>query len=202
MIVAYLVGASMGLREVLEATEILKNIPRIGWLQSGVPLGSVESVAEHVFQTSIIALLISSYLEEEGLEIDIKYVLVRALTHDLSEAITGDIPRSTTNLLGGEVKDKIESLGLAKILKDTPLERLLEPSPSKDRRMEESIVKIADYMSALLKGLEYERLGYRVGRIIKSSKDEVKRLCRENDKLREITQTLLKIMEIENTSTS
>lgn len=63
----------------------LKNVPRTGWLDRGVPLGEAESVADHSFRVALMAWLLAG----DGLDRD--RVLKLALLHDLAEAATGDL---------------------------------------------------------------------------------------------------------------
>jgi putative hydrolase of HD superfamily len=61
----------------------LKNIKRTGWVRSGVPLP--ESDADHMHRCAICALLVTDDT------IDKIKLLRMALTHDLCEALAGDI---------------------------------------------------------------------------------------------------------------
>lgn len=66
----------------------LKKTPRTGWLNRGIPPADVESVADHVGMTALIAWTLA--LDEP--DIDADRVLQLAIVHDLAEAITGDTP--------------------------------------------------------------------------------------------------------------
>jgi len=74
----------LNLIEFLETVGKLKTIPRSGWVEAGIQ--RPESVADHIFRTSIICMLYSNL---EGLD-ELK-ALRMALIHDLPEAITGDL---------------------------------------------------------------------------------------------------------------
>lgn len=65
----------------------LKSIPRTGWIDRGVPPEWAESVAEHSFQTALIAWLAAS----GDPTLDRDRILKLALIHDLPESIIGDI---------------------------------------------------------------------------------------------------------------
>lgn len=71
--------------------EILKNLPRTGWILAGIDKSLIESVAEHSFGTSFISLLLAKQLISDGMEIDIGRTLAMAVIHDLAEAHTSDI---------------------------------------------------------------------------------------------------------------
>ena len=69
----------------LHKTEKLKSELRHSWLSSG----RQESVAEHVWRTSLMALLFFPHLNEK---IDLCKALKMVIIHDLVEIETGDVP--------------------------------------------------------------------------------------------------------------
>ncbi len=69
----------------LHQAEKLKCELRHSWLSSG----RQESVAEHVWRTSLMALLFSPYLSQE---IDLYKALKMIIIHDIAEMETGDVP--------------------------------------------------------------------------------------------------------------
>jgi putative hydrolase of HD superfamily len=71
--------------EFLSFAERLKFEMRHSWLSNG----RQESVAEHVWRTSLMAMLISPYLEET---LDIAKTLKMIIIHDIVEAEAGDVP--------------------------------------------------------------------------------------------------------------
>ncbi len=74
---------------LLRAAGKLKRVKRQGWVDAGVPLREVESVADHCFRT---ALIVAFY---RGQEVDTLKAVRMALVHDLGEAAIGDLtPRS------------------------------------------------------------------------------------------------------------
>jgi putative hydrolase of HD superfamily len=66
-------------------SEALKTEMRHSWLSNG----RQESVAEHTWSLSLLAVLIHPYLSEE---VELKRVLGMIAVHDLAEVKTGDIP--------------------------------------------------------------------------------------------------------------
>lgn len=70
--------------EILHVAEKLKDTPR----HSTTTKGRTESVAEHSWRISLMALL----LRHEFPELDIDKVVSMCLIHDLGECFTGDIP--------------------------------------------------------------------------------------------------------------
>ena len=66
----------------------LKNVLRTGWLQWHVKSERIESVAEHIYGTMILAIAIESEFDSD---IDLNKVLKMLLIHELEEIIIGDI---------------------------------------------------------------------------------------------------------------
>jgi putative hydrolases of HD superfamily len=69
--------------EDLLALLALKELPRSGWLQMGLP--KAESVADHSWGTSLLVLLLAPE------DIDLGRALAMAVLHDLAEIRTGDL---------------------------------------------------------------------------------------------------------------
>ena len=70
--------------DILHVAERLKDAPR----HCTTSKGRTESVAEHSWRMSLMALL----LRHEFPELDMDKVMSMCLIHDLGEAFTGDIP--------------------------------------------------------------------------------------------------------------
>lgn len=66
----------------------LKNIVRTGWKDWGVQRDRVESIAEHIYGTQMLAVAMHS---EYGYNIDLKKVLSMLALHELEETIIGDL---------------------------------------------------------------------------------------------------------------
>ncbi len=73
---------------VLRTVQELKRVKRTGWIDRGVPLAEVESVADHSYLTALIAWMAS--IDDPALDSD--RVLKLAMVHDLAESIVGDAP--------------------------------------------------------------------------------------------------------------
>jgi putative hydrolase of HD superfamily len=71
--------------EFMKISEKLKIEKRHSWLSNG----DQESVAEHCWQMSLLALLVANHLDQS---INIGKVLKMIIIHDIVEAETGDIP--------------------------------------------------------------------------------------------------------------
>lgn len=70
--------------ELIDAIGRLKEVPRTGWLDRGIPLEDVESVADHSFGVALLAWLLTPD------ELDRARVIELALLHDLAEFTVGD----------------------------------------------------------------------------------------------------------------
>jgi putative hydrolase of HD superfamily len=71
-----------------ELTNNLKDIVRTGWKQWKVSAERVESVAEHIFSTCMLAIAINS---EFDYGIDLHKVIFMLAVHELEEIVIGDI---------------------------------------------------------------------------------------------------------------
>jgi len=68
-----------------QIVRLLKTQPRTGWVDRGIPVEKTESIADHMYRMSIIAMAIPA----ESVSID-KCVKI-ALVHDIAESLVGDI---------------------------------------------------------------------------------------------------------------
>jgi putative hydrolase of HD superfamily len=108
------------LLSVLDHANLLKRLPRTGWLLAGV--APAESVADHSYGTTLLALAlaetINGTLQDEGLEtpLDTTRVLRIALLHDLAESLITDLPKRATERIGKQVKRDAEAAALAEIV--------------------------------------------------------------------------------------
>lgn len=95
----------------------LKSVERRGWKK--LPLKRVESVADHSFALSLMALI-----EAEHRKFDVETAMKLALLHDLEEAIIGDLtPRDKQRLGSKRVEEK----------KQKAIDRILRALPEKTR---------------------------------------------------------------------
>ena len=90
----------------------LKNIIRTGWLDWKVKRKRIESVAEHIFGTQMLALAVYS---EYKYEIDIKKVILMLALHELEEIKIGDL---TPFQITKEEKKKIGKKAVEDIIKN------------------------------------------------------------------------------------
>lgn len=152
---------------LLDHVNALKQLPRTGWLLAGV--ADPESVADHSFLTSILALFLAESINgvwaEEGLDapLDAARVACLALIHDLAECILTDLPKQSTELLGEEVKHRAEASAMAQLLTALPagseyleLWREYDAASTPEARL----VKDADKLEMVHQALQYSRRGH------------------------------------------
>lgn len=85
----------------------LKNIPRQGWINK-LNLKNPESVADHSFSVSMMAMVFSDMMK-----LDTEKIIKMSLLHDLAESQIGDI---TPDQMSKENKIQIENDAMVKIL--------------------------------------------------------------------------------------
>jgi len=167
---------------IIEFISVLKNIPRIGWIQRGVPAALCESVAEHIFEVSSISLMFSQRLINSGVQIDMSKVLSMSIVHDWAEAVTGDIPKSLSKYFPINIKENIEMMILSDMLKDEAdnLKKLFAEYLERVS-IEARVVKLSDYLSTILQGYRYMLAGYNVSDIVNNSISEALKIVEKGE---------------------
>ena len=167
-----------GLARLLAKVGKLKRIKRTGWLDRGVPPADAESVADHLYRTTLLAWLAAA--SDPALDRD--RVLKLALIHDLAEAITGDaapygpdeLPPATDRAArraffgvrhlrtpeSASAKRAAERAAIAELLAPLPAElvaevRALWDEYAAQESPESRFVKEADRLEAYLQSREY-----------------------------------------------
>jgi putative hydrolases of HD superfamily len=147
----------------------LKMIPRSGWISHGISLQEVESVADHSFSTTVLAMLLTDLEVANGRRINIERVLRLALLHDLPEALTFDISKSYLEYLGmrGEaIKSELEQAAWKHLIEGIEKGAIrkryaqLQSEFNAEQTIESMIVHAADRLDLLLQIAEYRRRGY------------------------------------------
>lgn len=147
----------------------VKMIPRSGWISHGVSLQEVESVADHSFSTTVLAMLLADLEVANGRRINIERVLRLALLHDLPEALTFDLSKSYLEYLGmrGEaIKSELEQAAWKHLIKGIEKGAIrkryaqLQSEFDAEETIESMIVHAADRLDILLQVVEYRRKGY------------------------------------------
>ncbi len=72
----------------------LKQIKRQGWLDNGIPFTKCESVADHTFGSTILAVFLREYVSPQ---VNLEKVMKMLLLHDIAEGEIGDITPKDVN---------------------------------------------------------------------------------------------------------
>jgi len=131
----------------------LKRTPRAGWVEVGIR--QPESVADHIFRTSILCMI---YADMEGL--DQLKLLSMALIHDLPEAIIGDLTPSKKTTESKEEEDA----AINQILNLLPKKQrekymMVWTEYQKGKTREAKAVRQLEKLEMALQAKEYERAG-------------------------------------------
>ena len=157
------------MEEYLSTLSKTKMIPRSGWINHGVPIPDVESVADHSFSTTLLALLMADLEIKHGKRVDVERVLRMSLLHDLSETLTFDISKEYLTYLGNRgkaIKEELEDAAWKQILTEirdpkvrTEYASLLREFKG-EQTLESRIAHDADRLDILLQAAQYVKRGY------------------------------------------
>ena len=142
--------------------ESLKRLSRTGWAIAGLNAFRQESIAEHSYGTTLLALLFSRNIAQLGESVDIQKVITMAVLHDLPESEISDIPQSAV-IVGGESMSKAkriaEEKAAASILSsDSDLLKIWHEYNAQET-IESRIVRGADTIDMLHHALALEETG-------------------------------------------
>ena len=150
------------LEEIVEFSKLigrLKKTQRTGWV-TRIGIENPESVADHSFRTSILAMIISDMKK-----LDTEKVIRMALLHDLQEIVMGDWDLFTKEKLGFDNFEKKEKESIKKVLSKLPknleakyMEIWKEFHENKSE--EAKLVKNIDKLEFVIQAMEYEKDGY------------------------------------------
>ncbi len=132
----------------------LKRTKRSGWVRIGI--NNPESIADHVFRTSMLALVFGNELGG-----DINKLVKMALVHDLAESLVGDIvvDRGGKTVGSPAEKHQKEAQAIKRILKGLPQQDkliLLWEEYEHQQTIEARILKQLDKLEMAVQALEYE----------------------------------------------
>lgn len=150
-------------------------LARTGWMQSGVPHCLAETVAQHTFIASLIALDLFQKIRASGKNFDEDRVLKMILVHDLAEGVSGDLPKWTKDLMEREEleEEAISRMGLPEEISEILRDYLTMGT------YEARIARLADIMATWRIAIYYKQLGYEVDDILKSSQKESMELAKK-----------------------
>lgn len=150
------------IEDIVEFCKLIGNLKknkRTGWITK-VGIENAESIADHIFRTTIITMVISDMRK-----LDTEKMIRMALLHDLEEAIMGDWDRETKEKFGEKEVQKRENESIKRILNRLPenlekeymeLWKEIKEKKSKEARLIEEI----DKLEMVFQALEYEKDGY------------------------------------------
>lgn len=152
----------------LEQVNTLKRLPRTGWLLNGVV--PCESVADHTCAVALLALALAEEVNAnwgaEGLvqPLDVGQLVTLALVHDLAESVLTDLPKRSTELIGGDVKHAAEAVAIGAVLAGIHNEEAyagLWRDYAAATTPEARLVRDADKLEMVHQALVYARAGHR-----------------------------------------
>lgn len=135
----------------------LHDLPRTGWILRGIE--HPESIGDHVLSTCFLVLALGPRVEPP---LDVDHALALALVHDVPEALTGDLPRTASELLPAGAKSHAEEAAARRLLaplSEAALELWREHRDSGTR--EARFVRLVDRLQLGLRLVAYERAGRR-----------------------------------------
>ena len=146
---------------ITRIVDALFQIPRIGWVSSGVK--GAETVAQHIMLTAYLAIAIA---REAGLNVGKAALL--ALIHDLPEAELGNPSRGVREAIGMDKWRALESsvassLGLGEFYGEY----------SSSSSAEAQVVKLSDKLATFIRACEYLKMGYDTGELVEYYRGEV-----------------------------
>jgi putative hydrolase of HD superfamily len=159
----------------------LKSTPRTGWMLRGVPAAIAETIAEHLAESSILALYISEKLASCGISVDPYRAAAIAVSHDLAEAVIGDIVKKAVELIGRDVKERAEMEALKELGDMLPARLAVEYIEA--NTAEALAAKIAETLATLLQAIRYVKQGYtEVCEIALSMANSLERILDKHDR--------------------
>jgi putative hydrolase of HD superfamily len=182
----------MNPRALTDNVLILKNIPRTGWLQRGIPPSVAETVAEHSFEVASILAIVAM---EGGGKLNYERMLLMGILHDWGEAVAGDMPRSLTKRLGKGAKSEAETMIMGELANASGFNAVSALFGEYEERKspEAVVVKIADVLSTLRQSRAYLARGFRVEDIEAGCVAELEELMGKvkNNRLRAFLESLV-----------
>jgi 5'-deoxynucleotidase len=146
----------------------LKKVRRSGWMfKAGI--SSAESVADHSFSLSVMAMVFSDL---KGLNTE--RAVKMAIIHDLAESITGDI---MPDKISHSAKKILENKAMVSILKELPKSLRIEYSQIWNEYVTgrsdlSKLVHRLDKLEMILQAREYMSSGYSTGKLVEFTRSE------------------------------
>lgn len=136
----------------------LKQMPRTGWLQRGVP--NPEDVAAHSYGVALTAMALAEMIDQPFI---MARVLAMAVLHDLPESLTSDVPSPVKRFFPDEmpnIKLWMERGAMQEMTADVPFGgdwRMLWEEMSEKKTPEAQLIYDADKIDMYLQAFTYEQ---------------------------------------------
>ncbi len=180
----------MSYQGLVKAIGALKNHARIGWLIEGIPKSVAEDVAQHTFEASIYALVLSYEMLKNNIKVSIDHALALTIIHDLAEAFVGDVVKFLKDYIG-EIKEQAEIKAFKKFIGVDYLLELYEEYVMGET-LEAKIARIADMLATYVQAKRYYTQGYKdVERIFVNTYNSILKSIEKEPKIK---KPVLKIL--------
>lgn len=142
----------------------MKKLLRQGWVRAGVPLSSIESLADHSWSVAVLTYMFSTMENQlrgstTKLQLDVGKGVIIALFHDLAESEYFDIDKSIKNIIDKEkfnaLQKMLEEGAINKILSIFPTSGLLEEILKDQSSEEYHLARVCDLIDLLIQTREY-----------------------------------------------
>ncbi len=175
---------------ILDSIRAVKNTVRTGWMLRGIPASIGETVAEHIFEASIIAYILSNELKRRNVNVNVYKAVTLAMFHDLPEAFIGDIVRHVKEAIPDtrKLEENIarEKLGneVAELIREF----------NEMQTVEAKVARLAETLATYVQGVRYLSNGYsHVVDIVENTLEEARKLT-QSEPLSKISDVVEKIV--------
>ncbi len=146
----------------------LKKMVRSGWIYSGVSKSDTESVADHSYLTTLLALILAIHEKEKGNKIDVEKTVIMAILHDLPESVSQDLDRRIRKFSPkkyDDFKKELDNEAMNILLANLPTKISTHLLPiyqelRKKESLEAKIIIEADRLETILQMNDYIQRGY------------------------------------------
>ena len=146
----------------------LKKMVRSGWIYSGVSKSDTESVADHSYMITLIAMILALREKEKGSKINVEKVIVMAILHDLPESVSQDLDRRIRKYSPEKYdifKEDLDSEAMKFLLTNLPTKinkqlLLIYQELRRKESLEAKLILEADRLETILQMNDYIQRGY------------------------------------------
>ncbi len=175
---------------LLKSIYDLKKLLRQGWIRSGVPPCSIESIAAHSFGAAVIGYFLACLENEHDPHINPYRVATITLFHDFLESMYLDLDHSIKEILPSDEAKKIKKMledgahhHLKGLLSSNSLRIALDNVISRRNEKEKTIMRIADKLE-----LGFQARNYYLRGLL--SEEEKKKYLESLESIRNLTVSM------------